>query len=77
MRVLGIDCGSERTGWGVIESDGRQHSVWKHRLNAVIRDLLRTSIVGGRVECQQLRHFPRVAVHLEEPVDPERAEVHP
>ena len=27
MRVLGIDCGSERTGYGVIESDGREHSL--------------------------------------------------
>lgn len=25
MRVLGIDCGSERTGFGVIESDGSRH----------------------------------------------------
>ena len=25
MRVLGIDCGSERTGWGVIEIDGAEH----------------------------------------------------
>ena len=25
MRVLGIDCGSERTGYGVIESDGLGH----------------------------------------------------
>ena len=25
MRVLGIDCGSERTGYGVIESDGLCH----------------------------------------------------
>jgi crossover junction endodeoxyribonuclease RuvC len=25
MRVLGIDCGVERTGYGVIESDGRAH----------------------------------------------------
>ena len=25
MRVLGIDCGSERTGYGVIESDGTGH----------------------------------------------------
>lgn len=25
MRVLGIDCGSERTGFGVIETDGRCH----------------------------------------------------
>jgi crossover junction endodeoxyribonuclease RuvC len=25
MRVVGIDCGTERTGFGVIESDGRFH----------------------------------------------------
>jgi crossover junction endodeoxyribonuclease RuvC len=25
MRVLGIDCGTERTGYGVIETDGRTH----------------------------------------------------
>jgi len=25
VRVLGIDCGSERTGYGVIESDGVEH----------------------------------------------------
>lgn len=25
MRILGIDCGTERTGFGVIESDGRAH----------------------------------------------------
>ncbi|MDE3197150.1 MAG: crossover junction endodeoxyribonuclease RuvC [Acidobacteriota bacterium] len=25
MRVLGIDCGTERTGYGVIDTDGRMH----------------------------------------------------
>jgi crossover junction endodeoxyribonuclease RuvC len=30
MRVLGIDCGMERTGWGVIESDGRRHCILAH-----------------------------------------------
>lgn len=25
MRILGIDCGTERTGFGVIDSDGRSH----------------------------------------------------
>lgn len=25
MRILGIDCGTERTGYGLIESDGRSH----------------------------------------------------
>jgi len=27
MRVLGIDCGSVKTGYGVIDSDGRDHSM--------------------------------------------------
>jgi crossover junction endodeoxyribonuclease RuvC len=27
MRVLGIDCGTARTGYGVIESDGRRHTL--------------------------------------------------
>jgi crossover junction endodeoxyribonuclease RuvC len=27
MRILGIDCGTERTGYGVIDSDGRSHSL--------------------------------------------------
>jgi crossover junction endodeoxyribonuclease RuvC len=27
MRILGIDCGSVRTGVGVIESDGKRHSL--------------------------------------------------
>ena len=30
MRVLGIDCGTQCTGWGVIESDGRRHRVLAH-----------------------------------------------
>lgn len=27
MRVLGIDCGTQRTGYGVIDSDGRTHQI--------------------------------------------------
>ena len=27
MRIVGIDCGTERTGFGVIDSDGRSHSL--------------------------------------------------
>jgi crossover junction endodeoxyribonuclease RuvC len=30
MRVLGIDCGTERTGYGVIDSDGRTHRMIVH-----------------------------------------------
>ena len=31
VRVLGIDCGTERTGYGVIESDGAHHSMIRGR----------------------------------------------
>ena len=41
MRVLGIDCGTERTGWGVISSDGRSHRVLGH---GVIRTSPRESL---------------------------------
>lgn len=47
MRVLGIDCGTERTGWGVIDSDGRRHTVVAHgtiRLSA--RDPLETRLAA-------------------------------
>jgi crossover junction endodeoxyribonuclease RuvC len=27
MRILGIDCGTERTGYGLIDSDGRDHQL--------------------------------------------------
>ncbi len=27
MRVLGIDCGTERTGFGIVDSDGRTHTL--------------------------------------------------
>ena len=27
MRILGIDCGTEHTGYGLIESDGRRHQM--------------------------------------------------
>ena len=46
MRVLGIDCGTERTGWGVISSDGRTHRVLGH---GVIR-------TGGPLE-QRLKNI--------------------
>lgn len=36
MRVMGIDCGSERTGYGVIESDGLDHRL-------LIAGVIRTS----------------------------------
>jgi crossover junction endodeoxyribonuclease RuvC len=27
MRILGVDCGTERTGFGVIDTDGRRHQL--------------------------------------------------
>jgi crossover junction endodeoxyribonuclease RuvC len=27
MRVLGIDCGTEKTGYGIIDTDGRRHTL--------------------------------------------------
>ena len=30
MRILGIDCGSERTGFGIVDSDGRKHTLVDH-----------------------------------------------
>ncbi len=36
MRVLGIDCGTERTGYGIIESDGRSHRL-------IVAGVVRTS----------------------------------
>ena len=50
MRVLGIDCGIERTGYGLIESDGRQHRIVaagciatspKHALNVRLLEIAR------------------------------------
>src|ERR1044071_5979536 len=41
VRVLGIDCGTERTGWGVIDSDGRSHRVLAH---GVIRTAVKSPL---------------------------------
>ena len=47
MRVLGIDCGVERTGYGVIESDGRTHRLLG---SGVIR-----TAPGARLELRLLK----------------------
>jgi crossover junction endodeoxyribonuclease RuvC len=47
VRVLGIDCGTERTGWGVIESDGRSHRVLGHGvIRTFPRDPLETRLAA-------------------------------
>jgi len=54
VRVLGIDCGTERTGWGVISSDGRRHSVLAH---GVIRTSSREPLESRlRIIAAALRH---------------------
>lgn len=68
MRVLGIDCGTERTGYGVIDSDGREHRL-------VDAGVIRTSkqdamhvrllTIAGELRCQIERHKPQV-VAIEE-----------
>ena len=68
MRVFGIDCGTERTGYGVIDSDGREH-----RLVAagVIRTAkqdamhLRLLAISSELRLQMERHKPEV-VAIEE-----------
>ncbi len=47
MRVLGIDCGSERTGFGIVDSDGRTHKLVDH---GVIRTSPRTSFEARLAE---------------------------
>jgi len=46
MRVLGIDCGTERTGYGVIESDGRVH----HLVSAGVIQTSVKSTLGARLQ---------------------------
>jgi crossover junction endodeoxyribonuclease RuvC len=54
MRVLGIDCGTERTGYGVIDSDGRTHSLISA---GVIRTNTKSPLETRLLEiCHQLRN---------------------
>ena len=64
MRVLGIDCGTERTGWGVIESDGRRHAVIAHGVISLSpKDALceRLAAVGVALRVLLVQHAPEAA----------------
>ena len=64
MRVLGIDCGTERTGWGVIESDGRKHRVLAHGvISRSAREPLpdRLAAIGIAMRALLLEHLPEAA----------------
>jgi crossover junction endodeoxyribonuclease RuvC len=64
VRILGIDCGTERTGWGVIESDGRKHRVLAH---GVIRAAAskpleqRLALIAQGLRCVLQDHQPAAA----------------
>jgi crossover junction endodeoxyribonuclease RuvC len=61
VRILGIDCGTERTGWGVIESDGRSHKVLGH---GVIRTLPRHPL---ELRLEQIALALRSVIAVHEP----------
>jgi len=55
MKVLGIDCGTERTGYGVIESDGRLHSlVASGCIRSSVRDPLEKRLLNIAVRLRAL-----------------------
>jgi crossover junction endodeoxyribonuclease RuvC len=68
VRVFGIDCGTERTGYGVIDSDGREHRLVA---SGVIRTSkqdamhLRLLAISSELRLQMDRHKPEV-VAIEE-----------
>jgi len=68
LRVLGIDCGTERTGYGVIETDGRSHTLIDAGVIAASeKDALATRlfvIAAGLREV--IRRFVPEAVAVEE-----------
>ena len=61
---MGVDCGTERTGWGVIESDGRRHRVIAHGVIALAhRDRLeeRLAAIAAALRAVLVEHSPEAA----------------
>ena len=55
MRVLGIDCGTERTGYGVIDSDGRaHHMVAAGCIRSSVRDPLEQRLLNIATDLRKL-----------------------
>ena len=64
MRILGIDCGTERTGWGVISSDGRTHRVLAHGvIRTSAKDPLENRLreIAGALRLILSEHQPEAA----------------
>ncbi|HTX38325.1 MAG TPA: crossover junction endodeoxyribonuclease RuvC [Bryobacteraceae bacterium] len=61
MRVLGIDCGSERTGYGVIDSDGLDHRMVAAgviRTNTAWPFEKRLAVIAGELRALIRQHSP-------------------
>ncbi len=64
MRILGIDCGTEKTGFGVIQSDGRTHRLVEAgviRTNPKDAMSHRLLIIGSGLRQVFLKHQPESA----------------
>ena len=62
MRVLGIDCGTARTGYGVIDSDGRDHRM-------IVAGVIRTDIKTPlELRLLQIATELRGVIHTHAPV---------
>jgi crossover junction endodeoxyribonuclease RuvC len=68
MRVLGVDCGTERTGFGVIDSDGRDHRLAAAgviRTSPKLPLASRLQEIAGRLR-EAVREFRPEAAAIEE-----------
>ncbi len=64
MRVLGIDCGTERTGYGIIDSDGRTHCLIDSGVIVTSPKQpleLRLAVIAAALRNQILLHRPEFA----------------
>ena len=64
MRILGIDCGAENTGYGIIESDGRCHRmIAAGCIRTSSKDPLETRLLAIAKGLRQVigQHAPQVA----------------
>ena len=64
MRVLGIDCGTEKTGFGVIQTDGRTHRLIEAgviRTNPKDAMAHRLLLIGQELRSVFARHAPECA----------------
>ncbi len=64
MRILGIDCGSQNTGYGVIDTDGTRHSMVDYgviRTSAKDEFAERLLAIGTGIRSVVARHAPQEA----------------